>query len=269
MIMRVMSEVQIREDEYDLIKSFLSRIRGLPQDHQLATRERRLLHHGILHLLIVDDKQVINLNNVLLPSHGVQDCLPATQSGANPPNRTSKLAKAIDKWDARRGRSESTSSSSTGTSFNSFGTTSSGASSYMPVTPCSTFFSSFRIPMPDGRLDASRIPEQKKVLASPSPNPRRTSSRGIPVQAFVFTDVVLLATTNPSLAAESEEWTLLEDIGIIRILGVFEPFEQDPSGLPIPLTSNYKLVDHFFLRYWTHHSGHTSCGYQQAQSRRQ
>jgi hypothetical protein len=48
MIMRVMAEVKCREDEYDQVKSFSSRIVNLPRSVKLAQRERRLLAHGEL-----------------------------------------------------------------------------------------------------------------------------------------------------------------------------------------------------------------------------
>lgn len=262
MVIRVMTEVKVREDEYGLIKNFLSRIRGLPSEPQIATRERRLLFHGTLHLHTVDDEEVTILDNVLLPINSPQDYVPITQNGgANLPNRSSRLANAINKWDARRRRSESTSSSSTGTSF---GTASSGASSDMPATPSSTFFSSFRIPVPDGRLNTARIPEQKRVLVSPSPNPRRPSVRGIPVQVFIFTDLVLLTTPNSSLTPENSSWTLLEDIGITRILAVSEYSEQDTSGLKTSLPTKLQ-TSRCFSRIRCFCCRYNSCRHQQVQ----
>lgn len=43
-----MAEVKSREDEYDLVKSFSTRIVNLPRSVKLAQRERRLLAHGEL-----------------------------------------------------------------------------------------------------------------------------------------------------------------------------------------------------------------------------
>lgn len=221
MIIHVLNEVKVREDEYDLIKSISVRIQGLPPSVQLATRERRLLFRGLLHLVDTDD--VVH-NSKIAPTISSDS---SKSRGPNLFNRSSKLAVAINEWDARRGRSESTSSSNTGTSFNSLGT-SSGASSDMPATPCSTFFSSYRISVPDGRLNsaANRMP------ASPSPNPRHNSTLcGTPVQVFIFTDLVVLAAPTTSLApATTGDWTLLEHIGIARILGVPERPEQEPYG---------------------------------------
>jgi hypothetical protein len=222
MVIHVLNEVKAREDEYDFIKSFSTRIHGLPSSVQLATRERRLLFHGLLHLVNTDVGLVRNPKSLLATSTISVDSY--NNRGVKPLNRSSRLASAINEWDARRGRSESTSSWSTGTSFNSFGT-SSGASSDLPATPCSTFFSCYRISVPAGRLNnaASRIP------ASPSPSPRRNSTvYGTPVQVFVFTDLVLLAVPTSS---STSDWSLLKNIGIARVLGVPEQPEQEPDGL--------------------------------------
>ena len=51
MIIRVLSEVKFREDEYDVIKDIVTRIQGFPSFTQLAKRERRLLIQGALHCL--------------------------------------------------------------------------------------------------------------------------------------------------------------------------------------------------------------------------
>lgn len=50
MIIRIMSEVKLREDEYDSVKDIASRIKNLPHFTRLAKRERRLLTQGLLDL---------------------------------------------------------------------------------------------------------------------------------------------------------------------------------------------------------------------------
>lgn len=50
MIIRIMSEVKLREDEYDSVKDIASRIDNLPLSARLAKRERRLLTQGLLDL---------------------------------------------------------------------------------------------------------------------------------------------------------------------------------------------------------------------------
>ncbi|KAG6804808.1 hypothetical protein H0H93_006632, partial [Arthromyces matolae] len=83
--------------------------------------------------------------------------------------------------------STSSTSTSTGGSLSSLKASSSTASS--------VFFSSFKMALPKGRLKAST----KKRPPSPSPAPRglvstssapTSNSRGTPVQAFIFTDIL-------------------------------------------------------------------------------
>lgn len=221
MFIRVMTEVKIREDEYDLIQKFAACIQGLPPSAQLATRERRFLHQGTLNLMDVKD------NN---PSAaGAQSRIssyfpPGSIRGANTANRTSKLMTAMNQWDSGRARSGSASSSSTGLSTSS---TSSGFSSGAPATPDSPFFSSFRIPMPRGRLNQARAPTIKNP-PTPSPAPRNSSNApshvsGMLIQVFVFTDLVLLAAP---ASDETDGWTLLKHIGIIRALDVHLPLRS-------------------------------------------
>lgn len=50
MIIRVMSEVKLREDEYHSVKDIASRINNFPLSARLAKRERRLLSQGLLDL---------------------------------------------------------------------------------------------------------------------------------------------------------------------------------------------------------------------------
>lgn len=218
MIVRVLTEVKVREDEYDLIKRYLSRIQGLPSSAQLATRERRLLQQGILHLVNLTDStadypaRITGISKIPSPT--------TKQNGANSVNRTSRLATAVNQWDVRRGRSESTSSSSTGMSFNS-GTASSRASSRGPTTPRSTSFSPFQIPIVDGLLNRTETSASGELQAFPDSVPRRSiPSSETPVQVFIFTDLVLLAS--PS-AVEAGKLTLLERTGIVRILGIQDP----------------------------------------------
>lgn len=107
MIIRVMSEVKLREDEYDLVKEIASSILGLPLPTQLAKRERRLLTQGSLYLMSTHDQPPL----VTGPSH-------------IPSGRNSKLVAAINAW------------GSTATSFHSYDTTSSvsGYGAYQPLT---------------------------------------------------------------------------------------------------------------------------------------
>ncbi|KAF8063386.1 hypothetical protein FPV67DRAFT_1782886 [Lyophyllum atratum] len=230
MFIRVMTEVKAREDEYDLIQGFAARISGLPPSAQLATRDRRLLYQGTLNLIDVE----ANEPSAAPGSSRISRYFPpGSLRSANTANRTSKLGTALNPWDTGRARSGSASS---GASFSSFRTSSSGVSSHTPATPDSPFFSSFRIPMPKGRLNQARLPNIK-MPASPSPAPRTSSStpsHGTPIQVFVFTDLVVLAAP-VSTSSEVEEWTLLKHIGTMRPLDVQvqEKDAYDPNTITI------------------------------------
>ncbi|KAG6823768.1 hypothetical protein H0H93_003114, partial [Arthromyces matolae] len=89
-------------------------------------------------------------------------------------------------------------------------------------TASSVFFSSFKMALPKGRLKAST----KKRPPSPSPAPRglvstssapTSNSRGTPVQAFIFTDILVLAAIDSGCETD-QTWTLLNHIGTTRIL---------------------------------------------------
>ncbi|KAJ8516741.1 hypothetical protein ONZ45_g5983 [Pleurotus djamor] len=123
LMIRVMTEVKIREDEYELAKGINKRVKGLPQGFDLASRDRRLLHEGPL---------------ALMPcSSDTQGYSSVTKSSTltprwEPAQRNSRLVEAINGWDnSRRARSDSTTSSATGYSVDSC----SSASSAFPLTP--------------------------------------------------------------------------------------------------------------------------------------
>ena len=195
MIIRVLSEVKFREDEYDVIKDIATRIHGLPSSAQLARRERRLLAQGSLHRL-QSAHHLLNFDSTTEVNQ----------------SRTPGLVAAINDWGMQRDRSGSVRSTSTTTmSFRSYDTTSS----------CSS----------DSRFNAHRgvlSPpcvgrDMSHVGLSPSSRDKPRPSQQIAVHAFIFTDLVIFAT--PIARRESnkcQNWRLLEDIGIARILAVTE-----------------------------------------------
>lgn len=201
-----MTEVKIREDEYELIKDIATRLQGLPPTAQLARRERRLLVQGTLNLMEskVAPREHSRLDNLSVPISQSDD--------KNAPKRTSRLVEAINEWDVRRARSgsvKSTASSGTGVSFRSYET---GVStSVQPPLPSSGYF-------------ASRSPHQPNDKYSPLHNEQMLDSG--PLQIFVFTDLILLATPiSKCKSNERHDWCLLEKIGMARILG----FREDPT----------------------------------------
>ena len=195
MIIRVLSEVKFREDEYDVVKDIATRIHGLPSSAQLARRERRFLAQGSLHRL-QSAHHLLNFDSTTDVSQ----------------NRTPGLVAAINDWSVQRDRSGSVKSTSTTTmSFRSYDTASSSDSR----------FDSHR-----GIFSPPRISRDTSYVGSQLPSSSRDKprpSQQTAVQAFVFTDLVVFAT--PIARRESnkcQNWRLLEDIGIARILAVTE-----------------------------------------------
>jgi len=195
-MIRVLSEVKFREDEYDVVKDIATRIHGLPSSAQLARRERRLLAQGFLHRL-QSAHHLLNFDSTTDVSH----------------NRTPGLVAAINDWSVQRDRSGSVKSTSTTTmSFRSYDTASSCSSD--------SRFDSHRgiLSPPHVGRDTSYV-----GLRTPPSSRDKRPSQQTAVHAFVFTDLVVFAT--PIARRESnkcQNWRLLEDIGIARILAATE-----------------------------------------------
>lgn len=118
-IVRVMTEVKVREDEYDFIKDLASNIRGFPPSLQLASRDRRLLCQAQLSLAPESEQDPSST-----PKAGNQELRTPTKPTLKERagNRMSRLASAVQAWDAIRGRSgsiKSTTSSCAGFSIRS------------------------------------------------------------------------------------------------------------------------------------------------------
>ena len=232
MVIRVMSEVKTREDEYDLVKSIAAHVQGLPSSIQLARRERRLLAHGLLQRVELDDIEGESSyfhSSIQPPGFSY----PRLRERKDKPKRSSRLLDAINEWNGHRGRSgsvKSTASSATGVSFKSH-TTDSSLSIAFPITPPSGRFPSrcsVVSPSPTSTLDGiygrplSVSSEYsghggKRFFSAPVSQANNTAM----VHAFVFTDITLFATPI-TLNDEDPDWYLLEDIGLSRILGVKE-----------------------------------------------
>lgn len=193
MIIRVMSEVKFREDEYDGIKEIVSRIHGLPTN--VVKRERRLLCQG-------------TLRRIPLPEHppGLDPVAPAEFV----PPRSSQLISAINDWGMRRhvpGSSKST--NSTAMSFISLETASCASASL-------TFDKASIIHPQYHTADTSNCTGTQQ----------RVNALGDTFHAFIFTDILVLASPSERRTSSgSPSWVLLEDIGLSRILGVIENTE--------------------------------------------
>lgn len=121
MMIKVMTEVKLREDEYEFVKTVIRRIQGLPD---IAGRDRRLLHQG----------QIFHVTR--------RSRMP-TASSPQVPDRSNRLVTAIHDWDVRRSRAGSFASTATGSSWE------------VPPTPTPV---SSKIP---SRLGASRFADEE------------------------------------------------------------------------------------------------------------
>lgn len=180
-IVRVMTEVKLREDEYDHIKNLTSTIRGLSPKLQLATRDRRFLCQGQLYLTLDGDQDVLST-----PKAGNQELTtppkPTLKERAG--NRMSRLASAVQAWDTLRGRSGSVKS-----------TTSSCAG--------------FSI-----RSDVSR--DLSKGEHAPSYETATTTEARKTIHLFLLSDLVILATPI-SQDPDKPSFQLVNGIGLSQV----------------------------------------------------
>lgn len=217
MIIRVMSEVKFREDEYDVIKDIISRIHGLPL--QLVKRERRLLNKGTL-------RRMPSSTHPRVPD------LAGPSEGAP---RSSRLISAINDWGMRRhisGSSKST--TSTAMSFLSLETASCASASL-------TFDKSTIIPPQYRTSDA---------LMFDGVHSRPPGSADDIFDAFVFTDLLVLAApTARRISNDSQTWRLVEGFGISRILDVMEDSETSgkTTKVSIRVDTKQNLLDGSFM----------------------
>ncbi|KAI0300635.1 hypothetical protein B0F90DRAFT_1721919 [Multifurca ochricompacta] len=212
-MIRVMREVKLQEEEYELVKDRLRHIKGLPASLQLAHRSRRLLARGRIEREHPRNKARITANFEALPEHD--------GSNSTAGVRQSRLISAIQ---TRAMRSDSI--RTTSESANSIMSHFSNDSSTPPYPPEFTqrgasASSSSRQSTWDGQLARG---------AYPSPGLRGQS--GQILYTLVFNDIILLASPdhdtsirhNPPTQVDS--WCLLEGIGISRILKVTEDATQ-------------------------------------------
>ncbi|KAH7922416.1 hypothetical protein BV22DRAFT_1037488 [Leucogyrophana mollusca] len=204
LVIRVLSEVKDREDEYELIKDICASIQNL-HSTQLAKRERRLLFQGPLICSRMED---IKTAPSLPTGLGSPSTRGAQRPAENDSTRNARLSKALKGWSGRSPSVRST--SSTAASLKSFRT-----------AP-----SSF-----DFHIEP---PVLQNICASPP-----ASLAPVNVQAFVFTDLLVLATpvAQPhSLKTRKRDydgspikWRMLDDFGIARIISVCDSTDSPPQ----------------------------------------
>ena len=215
LVIKVMTEVKIREDEYNLIKRFSTRIQGLSSSSQLATRDRRLLHSGPLGLVVSDRE----------PNPRAKRNSGSVNKSES--KRSSKLAGSICDWAYDVDKSGSAKSRKSSNS----------------VKPSTPFGSG---PPPNSATKSSwfsRLPLRKRSRSKLSLSGKEAASAGevlqsvvdvsfqcIPIHAFVFNDLVLLAQSK-SPSDDDPLWVLIRDVGVIKPLSIAHINAQNPEGI--------------------------------------
>ncbi|GAA6000011.1 hypothetical protein JCM10207_006012 [Rhodosporidiobolus poonsookiae] len=243
-MIRVMQEVKTREDEYDEAKVLQSRIRGLPDSFQLAARDRRLVAHGVLRRVHVNDRDRGVLEMDAIARAGRRGA--ALRGGAPiPPSLT--IPPQVDLR-----RPESTVSDSGSSSVTDISVPSS-AGLTPPTTPGSALptspgFSQLR---PDSMVSNASSVYSEDFAAPPSAFSTastrtqsaahqqrlvKTKAKESSVHVFVFSDLIVLATKhvetsskfmrNAAKGGSGKErespptYRALEGVGVARVLGV-------------------------------------------------
>ena len=215
-MIRVMREVKLQEEEYALVKERLGRISGLPTSVQLAHRSRRLLARGRLEREYPRDRVRITTNSGTLRENESSDPVAGV--------RQSRLINVIQSR-AMRSDSIGTTSEST-TSMVSHLSRDLPTTSYPPEYLKSAL-SSIHTGVWDGQY-----PTTRNVRQSLGPHPHEQHTQTL--YTLIFNDLVLLASPNfdqssrrdSGQVAQTDSWTLLEGIGLSRILRVIEDSNQ-------------------------------------------
>ena len=218
LVIKVMTEVKIRENEYNWIKRFSTRIQGLSASSQLATRDRRLLHSGPLGLVVSDRG----------PNPRAKRNSGSGNKSTAESKRSSKLADNICDWAYHVEKSGSVKSRKS-------------SNSVKPSTP----FGSAPPPSPNPAAKSSwfsRLPLRKRSRSKASLSGKEAASAGdilqsvvdvslqcIPIHAFVFNDLVLLVQSK-SPSDDDPLWVLIQDVGVIKPLSIAQIAAQNPEG---------------------------------------
>ncbi|QRV98801.1 RhoGEF domain protein [Ceratobasidium sp. AG-Ba] len=215
----VLFEVKVQEEEYDLTKSLLSRVRGLPSGIMVPSRERRILVQGILRRVYP----------------------PEDFTGARGTRIVDSLTSSTAAGRLRSGSESTTRSSITGSSTSSTARLAYSSTEYTMRSGSSATCSI------DNSLD-DRKASRTSFLPHAGSRPRRASrsrSRShadpelsqlprfdsVDTYVLVFTDLVILA--NPIVGASrptkvttrptpSVSWDALDLVGVFRLFGTTE-----------------------------------------------
>lgn len=236
LVLKVMTEVKVREDEYNLLKTFFSRIHGLAPTNGLATRGRRLLHSGPLQLVISD---LCDLSGETASEASVS---------SKRISRSSRLLDAIGKSNCDLGN---TFSSASGTSSVASDTMTNMSSN--PIAPAK---SSWFCRLPLRRRSRNKSPDKAIPLSEEaahiSPD---LALRTVDVHAFVFSDLILIAHQEQCVGSEPK-WVLSEDVGIFRPLSIARIRRRHLQGI---YQWNTRLVVLTYSRRHDNISGNCYC----------
>ncbi|KAG8744114.1 hypothetical protein FRC10_010795 [Ceratobasidium sp. 414] len=222
-IVCVIQEVKSQEEEYNVIKSLLSRVRGLPPGFMIATRERRLLAQGFL-------QQIHLPRNPAFPQQlgtGRRPGSPGTTGRARSGSQSTTVSSTTDSTESSVRPISSSAARLKDSSTEYSMRSDSSATSYMNTSR-------------DGRK-TNRVSFLPHIGATPPPRASRSRSRTatkleqLPetettdTYVLVFEDFVFLAKPgtqvpyqhrSPRGAGAREEWSMLDAIGAFRVLGV-------------------------------------------------
>jgi len=216
-IIRVMREVKLQEEEYELVKDRLGHIKGLPTSVQLAHRSRRLLARGRLERENPRGKARAATNGGELHEH--------VRSHHAAGVRQSRLISVIQSRAVRSDsiRTTSESNASIGSRF----------SDDLQSKPYpSDFLRHSRSASSLARQDV-----WERQFAPPRNAHSNLETRAETLYTLVFNDLVLFASPICDSSARydrempGDSWNLIEGIGISRVLKVIE----DPSQIVLDL----------------------------------
>ncbi|KAF8688372.1 RhoGEF domain, partial [Rhizoctonia solani] len=214
-MMQVLDEVKTREEEYELTKSLLSRVSGLPSQFVAATRENRLLAQGPLTRVHVNK----------------EGC-----STGQPASTTRQSGTFVGHQSRNRSGSRSIiGSSSTDSSRRSISSCSTGLRNVS--TDYHTHFTSAtssRVNVSRNSLQVSRLTfGARSQIASVHASKSRPKSPGIDcsgeteMYVLVFTNYIILTKrvmvgglSRSPMQSSDNQWDTLESLGVFRLLGV-------------------------------------------------
>ena len=211
-IIRVMREVKLQEEEYELVKDRLEHIKGLPASLQLAHRSRRLLARGRL--------ERENPRGKARPATVSRDLEEHRRSHHAAGVRQSRLISVIQ---SRAMRSDSI--RTTSESNNSMG------SHFSDDLQGKLYPSDFFRHSPS-TSSLARQDVWERQFTSPRNAPPIPEARTETLYILVFNDLVLFASpifdtsTRHDREMPGDSWSLIEGIGISRVLKVIEDSSQ-------------------------------------------